>query len=583
MPQQAWEILLDTHGERGTREAFRLTYPFSPAFTHAMVDISSALQRERTALKLMQQLLVNYRDTLPVGQLMPLGAIFDVLAAGADRPFTDKLKDEFETAKKFYGLRVRPALLQKNGLAEEQVRELGPKHPFRADDLVVKTLLLAALVPNVPALNGLTATRLAALNYGSIVTMVRNQERAQVAKTLKFLQGQFGEFRLSGSEDDPRVDLALIGVDTEGIIRDNRHADDDAARRRLVREMLWAELNLKEEGAFETRTTVTWRGTTRAVEVLMDNVSDAGPDADQAVPAEPRHDPDDHRLPLRRGRPLPRRRRAPGARAQGAARRTGHHRLAAALPVRRPQGGPVRPSSSSTTCSNATGSAQVTPNLTTEDRHHAKTQLENRRSALAATLREALRRAYGVISATDEDLGPRAAEQVLTFARDLDLRIQGGQGMRTAFDGCCSQLLTHRFSAHPDFDPNGRGVALRLNELETVLGVVEQAAQDKVGRYEVPRADIPTLKKIANPLKIGIMHEAAFVLSREWPDLLTRKAGGAPEVTVGKLRELDRRGTARPARAAAEPAHRLLRDPGGQGLAAGRPPGRTAQARQDPR
>ena len=205
---------------------------------------------------------------------MPLGAIFDVLAAGADRPFTDKLKDEFETAKRFYGLRVRPALLQRNGLTEEQASQLGPKHPFRAEDLVVKTLLLAALVPNVPALNGLTATRLAALNYGSIVTMVRNQERAQVAKTLKFLQRQFGEFRLSGSEDDPRVDLALIGVDTEGIIRDNRHADDDAARRRLVRKLLWAELSLKEEGAFETRTTVTWRGTTRAVEVLMDNVSD---------------------------------------------------------------------------------------------------------------------------------------------------------------------------------------------------------------------------------------------------------------------------------------------------------------------
>ena len=77
-----------------------------------MVDISGALQRERTALKLMQQLLVDYRDTLPVGQLMPLGAIFDVLASGADRPFTDKLRDEFETAKRFYTLRVRPYLLQ---------------------------------------------------------------------------------------------------------------------------------------------------------------------------------------------------------------------------------------------------------------------------------------------------------------------------------------------------------------------------------------------------------------------------------------------------------------------------------------
>ena len=58
--------------------------------------------------------------------------------------------------------------------------------------------------------------------------------------------------------------------------------------------------------------------------------------------------------------------------------------------------------------------AEVTPNLTTDDRHHARTQLESRRSALTVRLREALRRAYGVISADDADLGPRATEQVLT-------------------------------------------------------------------------------------------------------------------------------------------------------------------------
>ena len=105
--------------------------------------------------------------------------------------------------------------------------------------------------------------------------MLPNQERGQVARTLKQFSAQFGEVRLSGSEDDPRVDLALIGVDTEGIIRDNRHADDDAARRKLVRELLWAELKLKDEGTFETQTSVVWRGTARAVDVLMDNVRDA--------------------------------------------------------------------------------------------------------------------------------------------------------------------------------------------------------------------------------------------------------------------------------------------------------------------
>jgi hypothetical protein len=535
MPQQAWEILLDTHGERGTREAFRLTYPFSPAFTHAMVDISGALQRERTALKLMQQLLVNYRDTLPVGQLMPLGAIFDVLAAGADRPFTEKLKDEFETAKKFYGVRVRPALLQRRSLTEEQARELGPKHQFRADDLIVKTLLLAALVPNVPALNGLTATRLAALNHGSIVSMVPNQERAHVAMTLKFLSTQFGEVRLSGTEDDPRVDLALIGVDTDAIIRDNRHADDDATRRRLVRELVWAELNLKDEGAFETRTSVTWRGTSRAVEVLMDNVSDA----DRMPTRRFQADPGTIRMII--DYPFDEADRFPAddiRRVHELHGQLGEEDTIVWLPHFLSED---RKTDLSTLIVinyllERDRLSQVTPNLTTDDRHHAKTQLESRRSALTATLREALRRAYGVISATDDDLGPRAAEQVLTLARDLVLRIQGGQGMRPALDGFCSQLLTHRFPSHPDFDPNARGVALKPNELDVVFGVVEQAAQDKVGRYEVQRHDIATVKKIANPLRIGIMHESAFVLSREWPDLLTRKAGPASEITAAQLR-----------------------------------------------
>ncbi|MCW2929726.1 MAG: bacteriophage (phiC31) resistance pglY [Actinomycetia bacterium] len=274
MAQRDWDILLDSQATRETARDSGSRTPFSPAFVHAMVDISSALQRERTALKLMQQLLVDDRDTLPVGQLMPLGAIFDVLAQGADRPFTDKLREEFETARRFYFTRVRPYLLGRNNVTEEQAATLPPAHKFRAEDLVVKTLLLAALVPNVSALNGLTATRLAALNHGSIRSMVPNQERALVTAVLKALNTEFGEVRLSGSEDDPRVELALIGIDTDGILRESRHVDNDAARRRLVRDLLWEELKITDDGAFETQASVTWRGTARTVEVLMENASD---------------------------------------------------------------------------------------------------------------------------------------------------------------------------------------------------------------------------------------------------------------------------------------------------------------------
>ena len=69
---------------------------------------------------------------------------------------------------------------------------------------MVKTLLLAALVPNVPALRALTATRLAALNHGSIAAMIPGQERRTVARTLRELAGEFGEIRVSDA-DNPAV------------------------------------------------------------------------------------------------------------------------------------------------------------------------------------------------------------------------------------------------------------------------------------------------------------------------------------------------------------------------------------------
>ena len=111
-----------------------------------------------------------------------------------------------------------------------------------------------------------------------------------------------------------------------------------------------------------------------------------------------------------------------------------------------------------------------------------------------------------------------------------------GQGLRSAFERLCFQLLDYRYPLHPDFDPNGRGHDLRSAELDTVVAVVDKAAQDKVGRYEVPRGDVATLKKIANPLKLGVMHEQAFVLGHAWPELLNKKSAGAPKVSVGQLR-----------------------------------------------
>ncbi len=61
MREEAFNILLTSQGDR---EMFRRLYPFSPALIQALVALSSALQRERTALKVMLMLLVGPRATL---------------------------------------------------------------------------------------------------------------------------------------------------------------------------------------------------------------------------------------------------------------------------------------------------------------------------------------------------------------------------------------------------------------------------------------------------------------------------------------------------------------------------------------
>ena len=70
-----------------------------------------------------------------------------------------------------------------------------------------------------------------------------------------------------------------------------------------------------------------------------------------------------------------------------------------------------------------------------------------------------------------------------------------------------------------------------------MLGAVEHAAQDKVGRYEVPRrADIAVLKKIANPLKLGDHARGGVRAEPRMAGLADRKAAGADQVTVAQLR-----------------------------------------------
>ena len=82
-----WDTLLTSEAGAG-EEQFAEVYPFSPALVDTLVVLSGLLQRERTALKVMAQLLVNGRDTLVIDDIIPAGDLYDVMVANAETALT---------------------------------------------------------------------------------------------------------------------------------------------------------------------------------------------------------------------------------------------------------------------------------------------------------------------------------------------------------------------------------------------------------------------------------------------------------------------------------------------------------------
>src|SRR5204863_9641153 len=119
----------------GDRAMFRRVYPFSPALVQTLVAVSSVLQRERTALKVMAQLLVDQRDTLRLGDIVPVGDLFDVIAHG-DEAFDEVLGKRFDNARRLYHQKLLPLLEKQHGPLEELERlpyDDSRRAAFRAD------------------------------------------------------------------------------------------------------------------------------------------------------------------------------------------------------------------------------------------------------------------------------------------------------------------------------------------------------------------------------------------------------------------------------------------------------------------
>ncbi|MHC4880519.1 MAG: phage resistance protein [Planctomycetota bacterium] len=522
----------------GDREMFRKVYPFSPALVQTLIAVSSVLQRERTALKVMMQLLVDQRDILQVGDIVPVGDLFDVIAHG-DEAFSQEMAIHFDNAKRLYHQKLLPMLEKQHGHRDE-LQKLPVDDPkrgsFRNDDRLVKTLLLSALVPEVETLRGLNAERLAALNHGTIKTPIAGREGQEVLRRCRTWAATVGEIRI-GEEANPTISLQLSGVDTEGIIKQAEREDNQGNRVRRVRQMLFEQLGIEGEGEFEHYHDFMWKNTKRSCQVLFKNIREL------SDPSFENSDDDAWKLIID----------FPFDEA-GHGPRDDIGKLQAF--------NDSHPNGVKTLCwvpqffsedarkdlgllvileHILTGErfSQYANHLSPQDRQGAKSLLENQRSILKQRVQNHLDAAYGLDAISSGSLDTthelEQHEQFVSLWNGFDPQPPVAANLGGAMRHLLHQTLESEFPGAPEFEAE-----VKSANLKKVQAVLTEAAQASDGRVLVDKPLRPLMRQIANPLMLGEMgHDAThFVLGHHWRNHFQRKAAEAGgSLSVGQLRD----------------------------------------------
>ncbi|MER8601129.1 hypothetical protein NKH09_25145 [Mesorhizobium sp. M1339] len=535
--QQVLDTLLGSDGER---DLFRKVYPFSPALVQTLIAASSVLQRERTALKLMLTLLVKKRDELRLGSLIPVGDLWDEIATG-DQPFSDGMRIQFDNAKKLWNQKLQPLLEQEHSVTWQDLQD-GKADPsarrrFENDARLLKTLLLAALVPEVPTLRALTAPRLAALNHGSVVSPVPGGEAGIVLQKLRSWATRVGEIRVS-DDQVPTVSLQITGVDVEPILANAAQADNDGTRRSKLQRILFDMLGVTADNtllgaqpfhAYEH----IWRGTRREVDLYFEVVRELGYDRLRGrgapvvvlgMPFDPKgRPPADH---------LAHARNFNDENASGGVVWQPSHLSDRAM---RDLGTLVRIDYLLAGAGDRL--TEAARHLSASDKEQARAVLRSQQSALHQRMRGCLEAAYGIRPDNDGCVGTSVPpeERLVSLEGTFRPQMPVGADMKSAVSALLDRFFEHRFPAHPELDAEVRDAMLRR-----VLERVQQAAGEPNQRVLIEdHSDRKHLGAIAVPLKLGVMSQTHLQLSSHWAEHFSRQhaRSGGGDFTVGHLRE----------------------------------------------
>jgi hypothetical protein len=260
----------------GDIDYLRDVYPFHPALIEMLVDVTSLMQRERSALRLLYELLVVHYPKLPLGEFLPVGSAFAAIFPESGVEASKKTELMQDIHHQYY-LRLAPAMAQMAAAAEEAGAQLSDERR-RALDQFVKTVLLAEVSPRLKQ-GGLTIERLVQLNAVDVEgETFRGQVR--VAETdLLALSQRVPDLQVAGQGKTALVRFVLGRVSLGEILARARSKVDNPAQRFKI---FWSTLRsalgvagtkgFEEGGANEGDWDLSWRRTKRRGRIKLGNV-----------------------------------------------------------------------------------------------------------------------------------------------------------------------------------------------------------------------------------------------------------------------------------------------------------------------
>jgi hypothetical protein len=520
------------------RDDFRKLYPFSPALVETLVAVSSLLQRERTALKVMAMLLSEQKDSLRLGQIVPVGDLFDQVSQG-DEAFSADMKVHFDNANRLYQQHLKSLLEKEHGISFDEAKLLVWEDPKRSalrnDDRLIKTLLLAALVSEVESLKNMTPQKLAALNHGTIATPIPGQEAATVINKFKRWAAAAGQIKIREGAGQTTLAVQLSSVDTEQILAKAAGVDNRGNRIAKLKELIFKALGQQNEEQLFYTHEFKWRGTPRRADIIFANIRELPTDSlvikgdGWKVVIDYPFDSSEHTVRDDIAKIETFLTEEEGTRTICWLPSFFNHETLEALGtfVRLEQ------------ILKENQFPSYVQQLTETDRETARNQLESQRDQLRSQLVARIEMAYGIRGDGEDYLDEGNSLEPSEHFRCLDpgatLQPPAAANLEQGLLGLLDQALRQQFPAHPHFL---EVISLSKGSIGKVLETVRAAAQSSEPSVLVETAQRRQMALVANPLKLGEMGEQRFQLGQHWKDHFNKQSAQSPgDLTVGKLRK----------------------------------------------